>query len=113
MINTEELNIRTGPKSTHLQIGTYKQGESVQILAKIGDWGCTDRGWIFLEYVDTNYSTGIGTITNGLNVRSDPNADSELVGTYRTGDSVTIIQVQGNWGLTDLGWINLKYVTFD
>lgn len=113
MINTEELNIRTGPKSTHLQIGTYKQGESVQILAKIGDWGCTDRGWIFLEYVDTNYSTGTGTITNGLNVRSDPNADSELVGTYRTGDSVTIIQVQGNWGLTDLGWINLKYVTFD
>ena len=48
-----------------------------------------------------------------LNVRSEPNADSDIVGTYHTGDSVTVVEVDGNWGKTDLGWINLKYVDFD
>ena len=113
IVNTAELNIRTGPKSTYLQIGTYRQGDAVTVLAKIGDWGCTDKGWIFLEYVDTNYSTGNGTITNGLNIRQEPNAQADIVGTYTTGDYVTVLEVNGNWGRTDLGWINLKYVAYD
>lgn len=113
VVNTEELNVRTGPHSSYMLVGTYKQGESVEILAKIGDWGCTDKGWVFLEYVDTNYSTGSGTVSNGLNVRSEPSAESDIVGTYRTGDNVTVTEVDGNWGKTDLGWINLKYVVFN
>ena len=113
IVTTDNLNIRTGPKSSCMQIGTYTLGETVQILAKLGDWGCTDRGWIFLEYVQTNYSTGSGTITSGLNVRSEPSADSEIVGSYRMGDQVSVIEVLDNWGRTDLGWINLKYVAFN
>lgn len=113
VVNTEELNIRTGPKTTYSNIGTYAKGEQIEILAKFGDWGYTEKGWVYLEYVDPNYSTGAGTITNGLNIRTEPDANSELVGTYTIGDRVTITEVEGSWGLTDKGWINLKYVKYD
>jgi len=113
IVNTDNLNIRTGPRSSGLLVGTYTQDETIQILAKIGDWGYTDRGWVFLDYVSPYYTTGAGIITNGLNIRTEPTADSEIVGTYTTGDRVTIVEVMDNWGRTDLGWINLKYIAYD
>jgi len=112
IVNTDQLNIRTGPKTTYMLTGTYALDEHIEILAKFGDWGYTDRGWVFLEYIDPNYMTGTGTITNGLNIRLEPNADAEIVGTYTIGDQVTITEVNGNWGKTDIGWINLKYVAY-
>lgn len=112
IVNTESLNIRTGPKTTHMQVGTYAHGETVDILGTFGDWGCTDRGWVFLEYVDPYYATGDGYVTRGLNIRVEPDAESEIAGTYTSGDAVTIIEVQDNWGLTDRGWINLAYVKY-
>ena len=87
----------------------------VALLAVVIMWnsGMIQRSATAATVKDTNYTTGSGTVSNGLNVRSEPSADSDIVGTYRTGDSVTITEVDGNWGKTDLGWINLKYVTFD
>ena len=50
-----------------------------------------------------------------LNVRSGPDADTELAGTYNVGDEVQVLEVQKNelneyWGKTDKGWINMGYV---
>jgi 2-dehydro-3-deoxyphosphogluconate aldolase/(4S)-4-hydroxy-2-oxoglutarate aldolase len=55
---------------------------------------------------------GAGTVTTGLNVREEPNADSAKVGEYKEGDQVVILEVSDTWGRTDKGWINLKYVRF-
>lgn len=114
-VTTDDLNIRTGPNTSFQNTATYKKGETIEILAQVGSWGYTEKGWIFMTYVEPNeptYSTGTGTIANGLNIRKEPNADSEIVGTYTKGDSVTITEVQGTWGKTDTGWINLKYVDY-
>ena len=113
IVNTDSLNVRTGPHTNYMLIDTYAQGETVDVLAKFGDWGYTEKGWVFLDYLDPSYTTGTGTITTGLNVRTEPNADSEIAGTYKQGDQITILEVTDNWGLTDLGWINLKYVAYD
>lgn len=113
-ITAEDLNVRTGPDTSFKSNGSYKQGETVEIYAQVAAWGYTEKGWIFMTYVEPvepTYTTGTGTVTSGLNIRSEPNADSESVGTYKEGDIVTIIEVQGNWGKTDKGWINLKYVS--
>lgn len=115
-VTTEDLNIRTGPDTNFQSIGTYMQGETIEVLAQVGSWGYTEKGWVFMTYVEPvapTYTTGICKITRGLNIRKEPNADSEIVGSYSEGDGVTILEVQDNWGKTIQGWINLKYVTYE
>ena len=115
-VATDDLNIRTGPDTSFRSTGTYKQGEHIEILAQVHGWGYTEKGWVFMAYIEEvapTYTTGSCTITIGLNIREEPNADSEIVGTYSMGDHVTITEVQGSWGKTDLGWINLKFVKYD
>lgn len=115
-IATEELKIRSGPGTTFKVMGSYKQGDTVEILAEVGRWGYTSKGWISMDFVlkaAKTYTTGIGTISTGLNIRKEPDADSQSLGTYQEGDIVEIREVKGNWGKTDKGWINLRYVNFD
>lgn len=115
-VNADDLNIRTGPGTSFKSNGTVKKGDTVDILGQVGNWGYTSSGWINMANLDINdpiYSTGTGTVTRGLNIRKEPNADSELVDTYAKDAKVTILEVQGTWGKTDKGWINLKYVDFD
>ena len=113
VIITDDLNYRTGPATSFKSNGTLKKGAPVQILAQVNGWGYTPDGWVNMSHVEFTYSTGTGTITSGLNIRKDPNADSEVVDAYKEGDRVTILEVSGTWGKTDKGWINLKYVKYD
>jgi len=115
-VDTEDLNIRTGPGTDFKTVGTYAKGEIVEIMAQADNWGYTSKGWISMSHVtlaEPTYNTGLGTVTTGLNIRKEANADSESLGTYKEGDIVTILEVNGSWGKTDKGWINLKYVDFD
>ncbi len=112
---TDDLNIRTGPSTDFKSVGSYKKGDTVKILAQVDRWAYTEKGWISLfhvEMVAPTYTTGTVTITSGLNIRKEPNAESEAVGTYTKGDIVTILEVNGEWGKTDKGWINLRYVSY-
>ena len=115
-VTTDDLKIRTGPDTSFRNIGTLKTGDTVNILAQVDDWGYIGDGWINMNYVKKtapNYSTGIVTITSGLNIRKEPNPDAESLGTYKVGDIVTIVEVKDGWGKTDKGWINLKYAKYD
>lgn len=115
VVTTEDLNIRSGPNTTYKKVGTYKQGEVVEVLTQIDTWAYTNKGWVFITYLEAvtpTYSTGAGRVTIGLNIRAEANADSEIAGSYSEGDIVTIVEVDGTWGKTDKGWINLKYVEF-
>ena len=112
---TDDLNVRTGPHTTFKSNGTLKNGDSVEILAQVSDWGYTAGGWISMNHVqldEPTYTTGAGTVTVGLNIRKEPDADSEKVGEYKEGEQITILEVSDTWGRTDKGWINLKYVRF-
>lgn len=113
---TDDLNIRTGPSTDFKSTGTYMQGESIEILAQVHGWGYTAQGWVSMNHVELakpTYTTGTGSVISGLNIRKEPNADSEKVGTYSEGDKVTILEVQEGWGKTDKGWINLLYIKYD
>lgn len=115
-VNTPDLNIRTGPGTSYRSVGTLPQGESIEIMAQAAGWGYTEQGWVFMSYVEPDaptYYTGECTVTRGLNIRQEPNADSEIVGTYVQGNTITVLEVDGNWGRTVQGWINLKYVEYN
>lgn len=116
VILTDGLNYRNGPHTDFKSNGTYQAGEVVVIHAQVAGWGYTHKGWVSLKHVELSapsYSPGTGTVLSGLNIRQEPNADSEILGTYKEGDRIRIIEVRDSWGRTPQGWINLKYVKFD
>lgn len=113
---TDNLKIRTGPSTNFGINDTLSQGDVVDVLTQIDKWGYTENGWVYLSYLERvipDYNTGTGIVNRGLNIRAEANADSEIVGTYTTGDFVEILEVAGGWGRTDRGWINLKYVNYN
>lgn len=46
----------------------------------------------------------------GLNIRENPTVDSEIVGTYSYGESVNVIEDEGEWYKTDRGYIYKEFV---
>lgn len=120
IVTANQLNIRASASKESDSVGSYSYGARVEILEKSGDWGRTSKGWISLNYVyqdgTTGSNTAKGTITagGGLNIRSGPGKGYASVGTYAEGDSVTVLEqftYDGvTWGCTNKGWISMAYV---
>lgn len=124
---TAELNIRKEASTDSEKVGSYQKGDVVSILETKNGWGRTNKGWISMEYVQTSAD---GTTTNNdsqnnettttstkgtvtvkeLNIRKEASSDSERVGSYVKGDTVTILETKNGWGRTDKGWISMQYV---
>ena len=126
VVTGSELNIRSGPGTGYGTVGSYKAGDRVTILEQFTfnnvTWGCTNKGWISLQFVEMEgVSVGndkTGTITgNGLNIRGGPGTGYASVGTLNSGDRVTIFNttvVDGvPWGNIDKGWISMEFVKLD
>jgi len=117
-VTADALNIRKEPAEGAEKVGKYVKGDVIEILEVKNGWGRTDKGWVSMAYVDmdestitSTYTTGEGTVTaSELNIREKADISSKSVGSYKKGDKVKITEVNGEWGKTDKGWINLKYV---
>jgi N-acetylmuramoyl-L-alanine amidase len=120
-ITADALNIRKSGSNTAEIVGKYYKNDVVEILEVSNGWGRTDKGWISMAYVNmdettitSSYKTGTGTITaTELNIRESDSINAKSLGSYKNGEKVTILEVKGEWGKTDKGWINLKYVKMD
>ena len=120
-ITADALNIRKTGSNTGEIVGKYYKNDVVEILEVKDGWGRTDKGWISMAYVNmdettitSTYKTGKGTITaTELNIRESGDIAAKAVGMYKKDDKVEILEVKGEWGKTDKGWINLKYVKMD
>lgn len=52
-----------------------------------------------------------GVITaSELNIRSEASTDSDVQGSYKKGDVITILEAKNGWGRTNKGWIKMDYV---
>ena len=129
VITADELNIRSGPGKGYATVGSYSDGDKVTILEQFTyngtTWGCTNQGWISMDYVDVGESgstssdeTMTGTVIgNGLNIRSGAGSDYPAVGSLNYGDRVTILEEKKvgdtTWGKTTKGWVSLDFVALD
>ena len=122
IVTAGELNIREGASTTADRVGMYHSGDRVEILEKSGNWGRTSKGWISLDYVYQDGTTGKNTAkgiveVDGLNIRSGPGTGYGAVGSYNSGARVNILEqftFNGvKWGCTDKGWISMEYVYVD
>lgn len=119
VVRVQELNVRSNASSTATRLGSVTYGQRVEVLEKSGNWGRISKGWICLDYVyedgTTGTKTATGTVTgNGLNIRSGPGKTYASVGSYNSGDQVSILEqftYNGTtWGCTKKGWISMDYV---
>ncbi len=128
------LNIRSGPGTGYTSVGSYAEGDSVAILEQFTydgvTWGCTNKGWISMKFVDTgssgnsssdssdssNAQHGTVTAEGGLRIRKTA-GNGEVVGSLKHGDRVTILSTTNidgtTWGEISTGWISLDYVSLD
>lgn len=122
IVNTAELNIRKEPNANSDRVGGYVYGNRVNITETKDGWGKTDKGWISLNYVyqdgTTGNNTAKGIVTgNGVNVRSGPGTEYDKVGTKSYGDRLNILEQfkYGNttWACIKEGWICLDYAYID
>ena len=130
-VTTSGLNIRKEGNSKAEKVGEYKEGTKITITEVKDGWGKTDKGWVSLKYVkmdstssstttekevgkNTTFKKGTATVevNSTLTIRKEAKSSAEKVGSYKDGDKVTITEVSGEWGKTDKGWINLKYVKY-
>ena len=123
----DQLNIRSGPGTKYGSVGSLKAGDRVNILEQftIGGtkWGCIEKGWICLDYVYLDGTTGEGSgtgtvnVTDQLNIRSGPGTNYALAGSLKGGTKVTILaQIKigdTTWGCIDKGWISMEFVDMD
>ena len=119
IVKVTDLNIRSEASTNGTRLGNMTYGDRVEVMEKSSNWGRTKDGWICLDYIyedgTTGSKTASGTITaNGLNIRSGPGKGYASVGSYNSGDSVTILEqftYNGTaWGCTNQGWISMDYV---
>ena len=122
IVIAKELNVRADADQSSTRVGGLKYGDRVEILEKSGTWGRTKNGWISLNYVyqdgTTGTRTGAGTVTGSqLHIRSGPGTGYTSIGSYNQGDRVTILEQftynNVTWGCTNKGWISLQYVDMD
>ena len=124
-ITANGLYIRKEPNLNGNILGSYAYGDTVTLLEIKDGWGRTDKGWINMTYVkttgtttNTNTNQNNTTTTNGttyfitgseLNIRSEASVNGNIVGQYREGDKVVILETSNGWGKTDKGWISMQY----
>ena len=133
-ITVDGLNIRASASTTGAVKGTYNQGTVVTILETKNGWGRTDKGWISMQYVKTDSTTGTNNNTNTnnntttnnnnttttqdgntyfitaseLNIRQSA-VNGAVIGSYVAGDKVVVNETSNGWGKTDKGWISMQY----
>ena len=122
VVTATQLNIRESAATTANRAGSYNYGDRITILETNNGWGRTDKGWVSMDYVyvdgTTGKNTAKGLVTgNGLHVRSGPGTNYNSVATYAAMTRVNILEQvkvgDTTWGCTKDGWISLSYVYID
>ena len=84
--------------------------DEVSVIEDVGAIIITVDEEITLEE-QTDLNINVRVISEvGLNIRENPTVDSEIVGTYSYGESVNVIEDEGEWYKTDRGYIYKEFV---
>lgn len=103
---------------TIVEMEDNSKGEIVTIIAESNGWGKTEKGWIYLEYtekVDNEKEiTKKVTAKIGLNIRSGPSTNSNIIGAYPYGKEVIVYSEEEGWAKVkyngNYGYMYSKYL---
>ncbi len=100
IVNTADLNIRTGNGIEFPVVGVLNINDEVKIYEEAGNWYRigVDQ-WIHKHYVVITFSKKIGIVNDptGLNVRSGPSVNNSIVDVLADGSEVEIFDKKERW----------------
>ena len=117
VVNTDKLNVRSGPSTSYDIIGSFEKEDSVDLIS-IKD------GWYKIKLEDgkkawTNgqYITLDGEVTvDKLNVRKGPAITYDIIGSFSKNDGVDLLSIKNGWYKIEMedgkiAWTNGQYIT--
>ena len=132
--NTNSVNVRAAAGVSNALVTTLARGTKVNVYEQVtkdgAAWGRIDQGWVAMQYVALDTTTG-GSTSSGstetaigtgyvnssvdLNVRSGPGLGYAKVTSLKSGTQVTVYEQLTSdgmiWGRIDQGWVCMSYVT--
>ena len=139
VVGCTQLNVRAKAGTGYAIVAKLPKGTTVTIYetTKVGSvtWGRIEQGWVSMDYIKLNTSTGTGTEDTSkpetktaartgvvanctqVNIRSGAGVGNSKVGTIAVGTKVELtaltLKDEQVWGKTQKGWICLDYVRLD
>ena len=115
-VNTDGLNVRTGPSTSYATIGKLNKGTRVEVISESAGWSKINYN-NKTAYVSSGYLKAVSTSTpdtkpedttqqykeikvvntDGLNVRKGPSTSYESIGNIDKGTSVEVISESDGW----------------
>ncbi len=102
-VNAGILNIRKKPDIKSKVLGQLKRGDIVDVFNVIEDWYqivLSDKtaAYVSKKYVDILRQEKSGRVTvNILNIRKQPNTESQVLGKLHKGDIVSVLREYNDW----------------
>lgn len=101
IINSDNVNVRSGPDITYDTLGTLEQGNQVEILGSENNWYQmkTERfnGWVRNDLINLQKEYQVQVTANEVNLRSGPGTNYDIVGSVNQGESLTLLDITGDW----------------
>lgn len=138
-VAVEVANLRSGPGTSYERVGKLKQGQTVRLLGRNGEWyqvqtKSGQSGWLHSELVevDANVSSSLAvvrvaaaasaspvkiatTTDENINLRSAPGTDNKVLMQLPAGLKLEILSQQGSWFKVatpkgNVGWVTDDFV---
>lgn len=114
------LNVRSGPSTGSVVIGTLQKGSYVMLLSKTGSWYQVQLDKNRTGYASASYLTPVAgtpaTVTaSALNVRSGGGTSFAVKDYLHSKDQVVVLSTSGGWSRvvyhgTKTGFVSAKYL---
>ncbi len=101
IINTDNVNIRSGPDITYGALGSLQQGNQVEILGSENNWYQIKteqfNGWVRNDLINMQKEYQVQVSANEVNLRSGPGINYDIVGSINQGEILTLLDITGDW----------------
>lgn len=127
-VESGNLNVREAATTESKMIGKMPKNAACEILSQEGDWYYISSGeitgYVNAEYIitgdaakavaETLVRTVAVSLTDSLNVRTEPNTDCSIITTVSTGEELEFVEVLDGWVKvaidSDEGYVSAEYV---
>ncbi len=117
------VHFRSAPSVGSQIYQTLPAGKSVTVLDEVNKWWVKAKvgnktGYLSADYVNfTNSSSGTGTITKGVNFRSEPSVNSHVYRTLHSGTEVSVVKTVNSYWVQisvggQTGYVSTDYIRY-
>ncbi|GLC88479.1 N-acetylmuramoyl-L-alanine amidase [Lysinibacillus piscis] len=120
------LHLREGPGLSYPILTTLEKGDELTSIGREGDWiqvkAANYEGWVaswLTAPINAKKTVAKSVISqvDRLNIRTDPDIASAVLGQLSTGDQADLVEEQGEWAKISWnginGWVAVDYVTIN